>query len=160
MKNKGMRTPSDWCLGILTTKSLPFFHELNEGLSWQALVFSDRGLGFVLEYPEVVSKRMAEGVENTGKTNVEFFLLSPYVTNMRYGYYNEAKGNWEFTISLETYCRKFSGKNFSQRPDGIQLMFKKGDWEVERFIALNNNFFVEKDNTAKQKLKSQDEKQE
>lgn len=140
--NKGMRMPSNWCLGILTSQSLPFSRKNNEVLMWQVLTFSDKGLGIMVEYPEIVNKRMAEGVENTGKTKMEFFLLSPYVKDMRYGHYDFDKENWEFTVSLEDYCKKFSGEGFSQRPECIQLVFKKEDWEEKRCIFLNKDIMV------------------
>ena len=150
--NKGIRMPNNWCLGLLTSQPLPFFHKNNEVLMWQVLIVSDKGLGIMLEYPEIVNKRMAEGVENTGKTKLEYFLLSPYVKDLRYGHYDFDKGNWEFTASLEDYCKKFSKKDFSQRPEGLQLVFKKEDWEEKRFIALNNDI---KDVSEKPLMKKQ-----
>ena len=126
---------------------------------WQALVFSDKGLGFIFEHLEVVDKRMADGVEATGKTVVEFFQLSPYVTEMTYGYFDPEKGNWDFIASLEEYCTRYGKNNFKQRPDGIRLVFKKEDWEVERFIALNNNYFIEMNNSSKKTKKKENEKQ-
>ena len=136
--NKAMRMPSNWCLGRLTS---------------QVLTISEKGLGIVFEAPEIINKRMAEGVENTGKTKMEIFLLSPYVKDMLYGHYDFDKGNWELTASLEDYSKKFSGKDFLQRPDGIQLVFKKEDWEEKRFILLNNDIkeTSEKPQVEKQK---------
>lgn len=157
--NKGLRMPSNWCLGILTARTLPFFHKNNEGVMWQTLIVSDKGLSMMLEYPEIINKRMAEGVENTGKTKMEHFLLSPYVKDMLYGHYDFDKGNWEFTASLEDYCKRFSGKDFSQRPEGLQLVFKKEDWEEKRFIVLNNAIKDVSEKPLKQKTKNDDKQQ-
>ena len=156
--NKAMRMPSNWCLGRLTSQGLPFVRS-NNALAWQVLTISEKGLGIMFESPEIVNKRMAEGVENTGKTKMEYFLLSPYVKDMLYGHYDFDKGNWELTASLEDYGKKFSGKDFLQRPEGIQLVFKKEDWEEKRFILLNNDIKETSEQPLTKKQKNDGKKQ-
>lgn len=133
-----------WVLGMFSYKNLPFFpimpSEKSSIVYEIALALTANGLCFILELPEIVKQHLSDGVEQTDKTIQRFLILSPYVTSLEYAHFNPDKGLWEFTKSLEQYCKQFAEKGFCQRPDGLRLKFKQEEFEAERFIFIRNDF--------------------
>lgn len=152
-----------WVLGMMSYKSLPFFHiepSQRSSIVYEvALALTSNGLCLILESPEIVKQHLGDGIEHTDKTVKKHFILSPYVTSIEYAHFNPDKGLWEFVSSLEQYCKRFAGKDFCQRPDGLRLKFKQEDFEAERFIFLHNDFCeaTEKDSKKAQKLREKKE---
>lgn len=151
-----------WVLGMMSYKDLPFFYrspsEKSSIVHEIALVLTSSGLCLVLESPEIMKQHLNDGVEYTDKTTKKHLVLSPYVTSLEYGHFNPDKGQWEFTASLEQYCKQFADKNFCQRPDGLRLKFKREEFEAQRFIFIHNDFFehleVDSKNSPKEKVKN------
>lgn len=127
-------------LAVLQTGNLPFIHDDLSHISWRILTLTPEGLFLISEWPELVAKRMADGVENTGKTKIQRLLLSPHVTKIEFAHWNLDKGQWEFETSLYQYWNKFCQKTGCDRPDGLRLTFKKEDWEETRFLKCNNDY--------------------
>ncbi len=153
-----------WVLGMFSCKSLPFFHviptEKSSIVYEVALVLTSNGLCLILESPEIVKQHLSDGVEQTDKTIQKCLILSPYVISLEYAHFNPDKGLWEFTKSLEQYCKQFAEKDFCQRPDGLRLKFKQEEFEAERFIPIRNDFCkkAEKDSDKSQNSKKEKEK--
>lgn len=113
-----------------------FFVEDNACIAWRILFLSPEGLCLAIETPETVAKRLQEGVEATGKTVQQCFILSPYVNKLEYGILNEDRNTWEFATTIEQYAKLFPKKTDIGRPHGLRVTFKQEDWELTRFISL------------------------
>lgn len=153
-----------WVLGMFSCKKLPFLYPSNQDTSSVvyevALVLTANGLCLLLEAPEIVKQHLSEGVEHTDKTVQKYLVLSPYVTSLEYAHFDPEKGSWEFTKSLEQYCKQFAEKGFCQRPDGLRLKFKHDEFEAERFIFVRNDFCQKKaEKDSKKDKKSEKEKE-
>lgn len=127
-------------LAVLQMGNLPFTHDDLSHIFLRILTLKPDGLFLTSEWSELVAKRMADGVENTGKTKSQRLLLSPYVTKIEFVHWNLDKGQWEFELSLYQYWSKFCQKTGCERPDGLRLTFKKKDWEETRFLKCNNDY--------------------
>lgn len=153
-----------WVLGMFSCKHLPFFHviptEKSSIVYEVALALTPNGLCFFIEAPEIVKQHLSEGVEQTDRTVQKVLVLSPYVISLEYAHFNIDKGLWEFTKSLEQYCKQFAEKDFCQHPDGLRLKFKQDDFETERFILIRNDFRKKIENNSGKSAKSKKEKEE
>lgn len=153
-----------WVLGMFTYKPLPFLHpssaETSSAIYVLALGLTRNGLGFILEAPEIIKQHLSDGVEHTDKTIQKLLILSPHVISLEYAHFRPENGLWEFTKSLEDYCKQFAEKNFCQRPDGLRLKFKQEDFEVDRFILLRNDFESKAELPGTNKQKSQQKKED
>ena len=153
-----------WVLGMFSCKKLPFLYPSAQDTSSAvyeiALVLTSNGLCLLLEAPEIVKQHLGEGVEHTDKTIQKYLILSPYVISLEYAHFDLEKGSWEFTKSLEQYCKQFAEKGFYQRPDGLRLKFKHDEFEAERFIFIRNDFCQKPEKDSEKNKKSQKEKEE
>ncbi len=110
-----------------------------EGIKFVVLMHTNEQLIFCYEEPEVVAKRMAEGVETSGNVKISRWILSPYLKKWKFGHFDFEKGVWEFASSLEQYSQRFANKKQpSVFPDGLLLTFTFEDVEEQRFISLMN----------------------
>lgn len=142
-----------YVFGMLQTKSLPFLSPLIHQPTWELWVLTPHGLSFLLEAPAFRNKRFSEGVEKENKTELKYFLLSPYVIKLEYAHLDTSKKLWEFFPSLERYVTRFGENTSILHPDGIRITFKKEDWEEVRFLPLNTAAIceVKKDSNSSQK---------
>ena len=154
-----------WVLGMFSHKKLPFLYPSSQDTSSAvyevALALTANGLCLIMEAPEIVKQHLSEGVEHTDKTVQKHLILSPYVTSLEYAHFDPEKGSWEFTKSLEQYCKQFAEKGFCQRPNGLRLKFKHDEFEAERFIFIRNDFCekkAEKDSEKNKKSEKEKEK--
>ncbi|MGX8717284.1 MAG: hypothetical protein ACSW8C_04855, partial [bacterium] len=154
-----------WVLGMFSHKKLPFLYPSTQDASSAvyevALALTANGLCLIMEAPEIVKQHLSEGVEHTDKTVQKYLILSPYVISLEYAHFDPEKGSWEFTKSLEQYCKQFAEKGFCQRPNGLRLKFKHDEFEAERFIFIRNDFCekkAEKDSEKDKKSEKEKEK--
>lgn len=111
----------------------------NESFKFVVLMHANDQLIFCYEEPEIVAKRMSEGVENSGNTKVSRWVLSSCLKKMEFGHFDFEKGTWEFLANLEQYSQRFTNKKQQKSfPDGLLLTFVFEDAEEQRFIPLLN----------------------
>lgn len=110
-----------------------------EGIKFVVLMHLNEQLIFCYEEPEIVAKRMAEGVEASGNVKTNRWVLSSCLKKWEFGHFDFEKGVWEFTSSLEQYSKRFTDKKQTNVfPDGLLLTFTFEDVEEQRFIPLMN----------------------
>ena len=110
-----------------------------EGIKFVVLMHANEQLIFCYEEPEIVAKRMVEGIESSGNVKTSRLVLSPYLKKWEFGNFNFEKGTWEFFSNLEQYVQRFSSKKQPKVfPDGLLLTFVFEDTEEQRFISLLN----------------------
>ena len=111
----------------------------SESIKFVVLMHANEQLIFCYEEPEVVAKRMADGVETSGNVKTNRWVLSSCLKKWEFGRFNFEKGVWEFTSNLEQYSKQFADKNQPNVfPDGLLLTFTFEDIEEQRFISLMN----------------------
>ncbi len=110
-----------------------------KGMKFVVLMHIGEQLILCHEMPEVISKRMSEGVELAENVKINRWLLSNCLKKWEFGHFDLEKGMWEFTSSLEQYIQKFSNKReMDCFPNGLLLTFSYEDSEEKRFIPLMN----------------------
>lgn len=116
----------------------PCSHDI-KGLKFVVLMHVGEQLMLCYEMPELVAKRMSEGVEVSGDVKMDRWVLSNCLKKWEFGHFDVENGKWEFTSSLEQYVQKFSDKGKEDCfPDGLLLTFFYEDSEEKRFIPLLN----------------------
>ena len=110
-----------------------------EGIKFVVLMHANDQLIFCYEEPEIVAKRMSEGVEASGNVKTSRWVLSSCLKKWEFGHFDFEKGVWEFLSSLEHYSQRFADKKQTNIfPDGLLLTFVFEDVEEQRFIPLMN----------------------
>ena len=111
----------------------------NEGIKFVVLMHANEQLIFCYEEPEIVNKRMTEGIEASGNVKTNRWILSSCLKKWEFGHFDFEKGVWEFTSNLEQYLQRFVDKEQANVfPDGLLLTFTFEDVEEQRFIPLMN----------------------
>lgn len=136
-------------LGALKNTPMPFTQGASSQPCWETFLVNSSGLFLVREEPEIVAKRLTEGVEATGKTKMQRLLVSSYVTKTEFGFFDPQSGKWQFVQNLDDYERRLMNNSKKKdkrtwvRPDVVRFTFRKDDFSETRCLYLNNTYVTE-----------------
>ena len=136
-------------IGAMKNNPMPFTQGTSSQPCCEAFLVNSSGLFLVREEPEIVNKRLTEGVEATGKTKMQRLLVSPYVIKTEFGFFDPQSGKWQFVQNLDDYERRLMNNSKKKdkktwvRPDVVRFTFRKDDFSETRCLYLNNTYVTE-----------------